>query len=67
MRVIAYDVTPQNCMDLAEGKIEFVIDQNAFVQGTQPIELLYRCLIYGEQPETPEMYTDVLIKTRYNI
>lgn len=67
VRVIAYDVTPQNCMDLAEGKIEFVIDQNAFVQGTQPIELLYRCLIYGEQPETPEMYTDVLIKTRYNI
>lgn len=67
VRVIAYDITPQNCIDLAEGRIEFVIDQNAIVQGTQPIQLLYRYLMHGEKPETPEMYTDVLIKTRYNI
>ncbi len=67
VRVIAYDITPQNCIDLAEGRIEFVIDQNALVQGTQPVQLLYRYLMHGEQPKTPEMYTDVLIKTRYNI
>lgn len=67
VRVIAYDITPQNCIDLAEGRIEFIIDQNALVQGTQPVHLLYRYLMHGEQPKTPEMYTDVLIKTRYNI
>ena len=67
VRVVAYDLTPQNRIDLTENKIEFVIDQNARVQGTQPPQLLYEYLIEGKQPTCPQMYTDILIKTRYNI
>lgn len=67
VRVVAYDLTPQNRIDLAENKIEFVIDQNARVQGTQPPQLLYEYLIEGKQPTCSQMYTDILIKTRYNI
>ncbi len=67
VRVVAYDLTPQNKIDLSEEKIEFVIDQNARVQGTQPPQLLYDYLIEGKVPKSTEMYTDILIKTRYNI
>lgn len=67
VRVVAYDLTPQNRIDLTENKIEFVIDQNARVQGTQPPQLLYEYLIEGKQPICSQMYTDILIKTRYNI
>lgn len=67
VRVVAYDLTPQNCIDLAEQRIEFIIDQNAHVQGTLPLQLLYQYLVDGKRPEQPEMYTDILIKTRYNL
>lgn len=67
VRVVAYDLSPLNCIALEQGRIEFLIDQNAHVQGTLPPALLYDYLMSGKRPETPEVYTDILIKTRYNI
>lgn len=67
VRVIAYDLTPQNQVDLAEDRIEFILDQNAVVQGREPLEILQNYLISGEKPPHENMFTDILIKTKYNI
>ena len=67
MRVIAYDLTPQNRIDLAEDRIEFILDQNAAVQGRAPLHILQNYLLSGEAPPHENMFTDILIKTKYNI
>ena len=67
VRVIAYDLTPQNRIDLAEDRIEFILDQNAAVQGRAPLHILQNYLLSGEAPPHENMFTDILIKTKYNI
>lgn len=66
VKVIAHDLTPENKEYLKDGTIDFIIDQNAFVQGYRPIILLAEYLLEGKRPPKEACYTEILIKTRYN-
>ncbi len=64
---ITYDLTPKNREHLLAGNIDISIGQGAFQQGYQPPILLYNYLLNGTYPENEFMYTDILIKTKYNL
>lgn len=65
--VIAYDLTPQNCKLLEEGQIDILIGQGAVQQGYKPPILLYNHLASRTQFEEEFLYTDIVIKTKYNL
>lgn len=65
--VICYDLTEQNALELQRGGIDFLIDQGAWEQGYRPARLLYDYLILNTPPNRVFYYTDILIKTRYNL
>ena len=41
-------------------------DQEAFEQGYRPPHILYEYLLYQKTPAKPLLYTDILIRTKYN-
>ena len=65
--VIGYDVTPTNIKALKEGTYDFLIDQEGFEQGYPPPHLLYNMIRKGEKIEKEYAYTDISIKTKYNL
>ena len=65
--VICYDLTEQTALELQRGGIDFLIDQGAREQGYRPARLLYDYLILKTPPNRVFYYTDILIKTRYNL
>ena len=65
--VICYDLTEANIRELNRGGIDFLIDQNAFEQGYRPARMLYDYLMLNREPEREFYYTDITIKTRYNL
>ena len=65
--VICYDLTEQTALELRNGGIDFLIDQNAWEQGYRPARLLYDYLILNAPPNREFYYMDILIKTRYNL
>ena len=65
--VIGYDVTPTNIKALKEGTYDFLIDQEGFEQGYRPPHLLYNMIRKGEKIEKEYAYTDISIKTKYNL
>lgn len=65
--VIAFDRIPVNEQGLREGKTDFVIDQNGYVQGYRAIRLLSKILHGGARPEREFLYTDIKICTKYNL
>lgn len=65
--VIIYDRTPYNERALREGTVDFLIDQEAYEQGYQALLLLSRLLKHGKAPESEYMYTEISIKTKYNL
>lgn len=67
VRVIAYDLNKPNRQLLQDGSLSFVLDQGAFEQGYRPLQILYDYLLYQKEPERDKMYTDILIRTKYNI
>lgn len=67
VRVIAYDLNEPNRLLLESGDLSFVLDQMAGRQGRQPLQILYNYLLNGRVPEKELLYTDILIRTRYNI
>lgn len=67
IKVITYDLIPSTIEGLQSGVIDFVIDQNSFWQGYRPAMILYEKLFMGKKAEKEYMYTDILIKTKYNI
>lgn len=66
VRVIAYDLNAPNMQLLQEGSLSFAIDQVPFEQGYRPPLLLYDYLLYEKKPEKQLLYTDILIRTKYN-
>ena len=67
VKVIAYDLNAPNRRLLEEGKLNFVIDQGAFEQGYRPLQILSDFLLYNKVPEKELLYTDISIRTKYNI
>ncbi len=67
VKLIVYDVLPETLEGLQEGIIDFVIDQNALIQGKRPPQILFNYLFDQAVPHNELQYTDIILKTRYNI
>lgn len=65
--VVVYDQTPRNEKALRENTVDFLIDQNGFVQGYRPPCILADLLQKNQQPESELILTDINIKTKYNL
>lgn len=65
--VIIYDQTPKNEKALMEDTVDFLIDQNGYIQGWQPLHVLFDLLVKNQQPEKEHIYTSINIKTKYNL
>ncbi|MCI1305939.1 MAG: LacI family DNA-binding transcriptional regulator [Lachnospiraceae bacterium] len=65
--VVTYDLTPWSRKALAEDKIDFLIDQDGYFQGYRSIWLLANLLINDIEPGKEFEYTDISIRTKYNI
>ena len=67
MHVIANDFLEENLKWLKEGTINFLIGQDAAVQGHSPVTILFQLLFDSKKPEKEFQYTDIVIRTRYNM
>ena len=65
--VVIYDQTPKNERALKEDSVDFLIDQNGYVQGYEPPRILADILTKGQEPEREYLFTDIKIKTKYNL
>jgi LacI family transcriptional regulator len=65
--VVAYDLTPWSRKALQEDRIDFLIDQDGFFQGYRSIWMLANLLMSGTRPQSEYEYTDISIRTKYNI
>ena len=67
MHVIANDFLEENLKWLKEGTINFLIGQDAAVQGHSPVTILFQLLFDNKTPEKEYQYTDIVIRTKYNM
>lgn len=65
--VIIYDLTPKNKNALLEGTVDFLIDQEGYEQGYRALTILEDIIKRGNSPENEYMYTEINIKTKYNV
>lgn len=65
--VIIYDQTPANEQMLVDGIADFLIEQDGYVQGYRPAYILANLLKKGLPPESEYCFTDIKIKTKYNL
>ncbi|MDO4274706.1 MAG: LacI family DNA-binding transcriptional regulator [Eubacteriales bacterium] len=65
--VIIYDLTPVNRIALEEDVVDFLIDQNGYEQGYRPPFLLASKLLKGKEIKKEYRYTDITIRTKYNL
>lgn len=65
--VIIYDLTPRNEKALLEDDVDFLIDQEGYEQGYRPPFLLYDMIVKGGSADREFVYTDINIKTKYNL
>ena len=57
----------ENLKWLKEGTINFLIGQDAAVQGHSPVTILFQLLFDNKTPEKEYQYTDIVIRTKYNM
>ena len=57
----------ENLKWLKEGTINFLIGQDAAVQGHSPVTILFQLLFDSKAPEKEYQYTDIVIRTKYNM
>ena len=67
VRVIANDVLDNNRKELVQEQVSFLLEQDPYTQGGEPIMILFRLLFDGEAPKKEYQYTDIIIRTKYNI
>ena len=67
VHLICHDLIPANADNVRRGLIDFLIDQDAALQGARPIELLMDYLLAGEKPETDRILACIDIRNRYNV
>ena len=65
--VVIYDHTPKNEKALRENTVDFLIDQNGYVQGYRPLNILADMILKGKLPEEEYLYTDIKIMTKYTL
>lgn len=67
VRVIACDILGDARKQLMEKQVSFLLEQDPYIQGAEPIRILFRLLFDGKFPEEEYQYTDIVIRTKYNI
>ncbi|MCD8218432.1 MAG: LacI family DNA-binding transcriptional regulator [Clostridiales bacterium] len=67
VKVISNDLTLENEEELRRGTIQFLIGQDAYRQGYAPVAVLFYKLFDGKDPEQEYDYTEIVIKTKYNL
>ncbi|MFV0363604.1 MAG: LacI family DNA-binding transcriptional regulator [Suipraeoptans sp.] len=67
IKVISHDPVEENIDLLKKQIINYMIDQNPRAQGYEPAMIAYRLLLDGDMPKDELAYTDIVIKTKYNI
>lgn len=67
IKVISNDLTHRNEQEMKKGSISFLLGQNAHVQGYTPVLTLFDKLFDGKEPEQEYNYTEIVIKTKYNL
>ena len=65
--VVSYDVTSKNITALKNNYIDFLIDQDGYTQGFKPIKLIYDKLMNKDTEKKKQLYTEIVIKNKYNI
>lgn len=65
--VIIYDLTKNNIEMLKKNQVDFLIDQDGFTQGYRSLLLLANQLQNNKTVTKDAHFTDIIIKTRYNI
>ncbi|MGM0216112.1 LacI family DNA-binding transcriptional regulator [Enterococcus sp. AZ109] len=65
--VIIYDNTSNNKAALKKGAVDFLIDQDGYTQGYRSLLLLADTLQNQVPVDQEFIYTDIIIKTKYNI
>ena len=66
-RVIIYDQTPKNELLLKDDLVDFMIDQSGYEQGYRPLYILANAISGKSVPESDSEYTDISIRTKYNL
>lgn len=67
VRLICHDLSEQNAADVRAGLIDFLIDQDAQLQGARPAEILLDYLLVGKKPEKDKQLIRIDIRSKYNI
>lgn len=67
VRFICHDATKQNTKNMLDGYIDFIIDQNAYLQATRPLEVLTDYILTGTKPDSEFLYTLIDIRNKHNI
>lgn len=65
--MVVYDQTSKNEKLLEEGMVDFLIDQNGFEQGYRPLRILEDILLGRDDGGKGNLFTEISIKTKYNI
>ncbi len=65
--IIMYDLTPKNTEYLENETIDFVIDQACYSQGARAVSMMADYLVQDKKPPQNYVYTDINIKTKYNL
>lgn len=65
--VVLYDLIPESKKALLDNTADFLIDQDGYLQGYRPPYLLANLLLKDIFPEEEYLFTDINIKTKYNI
>lgn len=64
---IIYDITEKNKQALDADIVDFLIDQDGYRQGYRSLTLLADQLQDADTPNNEFVYTDIIIKTKYNL
>jgi LacI family transcriptional regulator len=64
VRVVCYDLRPETEALLREGIVDFTLTQDPFMQGYQPIKILFDYLFNGRRPAATSLHTRIEIMTR---
>lgn len=67
VKLISNDLTDQNIRLIKSGEADFLIGQDPHIQGVEPVMILFRQLFENKPARVTPLYTDITIKTRYNV
>lgn len=65
--VVIYDLIPESREALKNNTADFLLDQNGYIQGYRPPYILANMLSKGVVPQEEYQFTDINIKTRFNL